>query len=115
MEYDGMAYIKLYEDSSCKKELTRGMYDYYTLKLRIPTGNAYGYKKTLYAKNVGSHKAYNVNVLETQDSSNKAVIIMSKNILAPNEKCLIKISINFEKEEVGQYALGFDVLFDNIP
>ena len=92
---ENQAYLRLYEDMLCNKELRKGITDDYVVSFSVPTGHSdLTYNKTIYVKNTGTHKAYNITVTKQYDSSNKATINSTLTSLSPNysQKRIILLS-----------------------
>ena len=59
--YIGQAKVKLFHDSSCTKELKKNISGKYLTDVRVISGQpTHTLTKRIYAKNLGTHKAYNV-------------------------------------------------------
>lgn len=95
--YIGQAKVKLFHDSSCKKELTKDITGKYLLNTKVISGQpTHVFKKRIYAKNLGTHKAYNVNLVGSNQN-----ISIQKETLRNNEKCYIDISVEIPKGDKG--------------
>ena len=93
MEYIGMAKLKLYEDISCTQEAKTNIYGSYALNIKVISGQpTHTFIKTMYIKNVGTHKAYNISL--KRDNNN---ISIEKETLNPNEKCKVTITKKIQK------------------
>ena len=113
---ENQAYLRLYEDMLCNKELRKGITDDYVVSFSVPTGHSdLTYNKTIFVKNTGTHKAYNITVTKQYDSSNKATINSKLTSLAPKHSGKFKISIPYSKGEKKNYQISLNVEYDNIP
>lgn len=114
--YNGQAKLKLYEDTSCTKEIRLSPIGEYILNARIVTGHSSGtYNKNIYIKNVGSHSAYNISVTKLTDTSSEATIQNSFSILPSNAREVIKISIPYTKGDRNTIRISMKIDYDNIP
>ena len=114
--YNGQAKLKLYEDTSCTKEIRLSPTGEYILNARIVTGHASGtYNKNIYIKNVGSHSAYNISVTKLTDTSSEATIQNSFSTLPSNARKVIKVSIPYTKGDRNTIRISMKVDYDNIP
>ena len=97
MEYVGMAKLKLYEDICCTQEAKFNTYGNYVLDIKAISGQpTHTLTKRIYAKNLGTHKAYNVNLVGINQN-----ISIQKETLRSNEKCYIDISTEIPKGDKG--------------
>ena len=114
--YSGQAKLKLYEDTSCTKEIRLSPTGEYILNARIVTGHASGtYNEKIYVKNVGSHSAYNISVTKLTDTSSEATIQNSFSTLPSNAREVIKVSIPYAKGDRNTIRISMKVDYDNIP
>ena len=110
------ALLKLYLDMSCTMELNKGVSNTYVINSNIPTGHGdIEFKKHLYVKNVGSHKAYNIKTYLYGNTTQECEITSSKEELKPNESDVIVISKKYHKGETSNNVLSVGVEYDNIP
>ena len=110
------AYLKIYEDMACTKELKQGFNNDYIINVQVPTGYSnINYKKNLYVKNVGTHTAYNIVSSKNYDSSSKATVTLSKSILHSKESALLQVSINYTKGDKVNHQVQVTLDYDNIP
>ena len=113
---ENQAYLRLYEDMLCNKELLKGITDDYVVSFSVPTGHSdLTFNKTIYVKNTGTHKAYNITVTKQYDSSKKATINSKLTSLAPQHSDKFKVSIPYSKGEKKNYQVSLNVEYDNIP
>lgn len=110
------AYIKIYKDMACTKELGKGLDDSYVINVNVPTGHSsLTLKHNIYIKNVGTYKAYNIALTKTFDSSNKSEIIFSCTALDPGRSARILLTAPYSKGEKSNYTIGIHLEYDNIP
>ena len=95
--YIGQAKVKLFHDLSCKKELKKDISGKYFIDVKAISGqHTHTLTKRIYAKNLGTHKAYNVNLVGSNQN-----ISIQKETLRSNEKCYIDISVEIPKGDKG--------------
>lgn len=110
------AYLRIYEDMSCTKELKQGVNNDYIINIQVPTGHSdINYKKNIYIKNIGTHKAYNIIANKSYDSSNKANLTLSKNNLVSTEYTKLEVSIQYCKGDTTNHQVQIKLEYDNIP
>lgn len=113
--YEGMAKLKLYEDSSCLNELPRAFNGNYIFTTSIPTGSsAINYNRNIYIKNVGTHTAYRVNLSKISGDKEVALTI-PKTEMFPKSIMTCKAQINFLKGEKYSGAIQLKLDYDNLP
>lgn len=114
--YTGQAKLKLYEDSSCTKEITLSHNGDYILNSKIITGHSNGeYRKNVYVKNVGTHKAYNIYVNIISDWSNSVTISKNFNVLPSNSKEVFTITTPYVKGDKKTIRVSIKLDYDNVP
>ena len=111
MEYIGMAKLKLYEDISCTQEAKTNTYGSYVLNVKAISGQpTHTFTKTMYVKNVGTHKAYNVKL--KGDNKN---ISLEKEIIEPKEKCKVTITKEIQKGDKNISIYLTDLEYTQLP
>ena len=68
------------------------------------------FKKRIYAKNLGTHKAYNVNLVGSNQN-----ISIQKETLRSNEKCYIDISAEIPKGDKGIRTISIKLEYTQLP
>lgn len=110
------AYLRIYEDMACTKEIKNGLSDSYIVSIMIPTGHGnINFRRNLYIKNTGTHTAYNVTSNKIYDSSNKATVSVVKNTLRPKESTIVEVGIQYLKGETTSHLVTVELEYDNIP
>ena len=95
--YIGQAKVKLFHDSSCTKELKKDISGKYFIDVKAISGQpTHTLTKRIYAKNLGTHKAYNVNLVGSNQN-----VFMQKKELKSNEISYIDISVEIPKGDKG--------------
>lgn len=112
--YTGRPYIKLFEDYCCTKELYVNVLGNYVTITQIISGiSDIDFKRRIYVKNVGSHKAFNVKIIAMFDDSDVTVEFKKKTI-KPNEVAELDLTIPVKKGQkiikVLKYTLEYDCL-----
>lgn len=105
MAYEGMCKIKLYKNKACTDPIESDVDDTFIYNSEPVSNNALKpITFTLYAKNVGTHKAYDVNVRVMQ-TDYPIVATIDKTTIFPNEIVKVVLSGNFEEGTVGNKSL----------
>lgn len=113
--YEGMAKLKLYEDSSCLNELPRAYNGNYIFSTSIPTGSsAINYNRNIYIKNVGTHTAYKI-ALSKISGDKETILITPKTELLSSKTMVCKAQINFLKGEKFSGSIQLKLDYDNLP
>lgn len=109
--YIGQAKVKLFHDSSCMKELKKDISGKYFIDARVISGQpTHTLTKRIYAKNLGTHKAYNVNLVGSNQN-----ISIQKETLRSNEKCYIDISAEIPKGDKGIRTFLIKLEYTQLP
>lgn len=109
--YIGQAKLKLFHDSSCTKELKKDISGKYFLDVRVISGQPTHILTTkIYAKNLGTHKAYNINLTGSNQN-----ISIEKQTLRSKEKCYIDISTEIPKGDKGIRILLNKLEYTQLP
>ena len=113
--YTGRPFIKLFEDISCTKELNVDLFDNYITTVQVISGiSDIIFKKKIYIKNVGSHKAYNVKVTAMFDDNDVESSLECETIM-PLEVVEFKISMPIVKGQTMARILSYKIDYDTIP
>ena len=112
--YTGRPYIKLFEDCCCTKELYVDVFGNYATIAQIISGiSDIDFKRRIYVKNVGSHKAFNAKIVAMFDNNDVIAEINYKTI-KPNEVAELDFTIPIKKGQkmikVLKYTLEYDCL-----
>lgn len=116
--YEGQAKIILCEDTACTKQLSLAPNGDYVVIMPITTGHSNGlYRKNIYMKNVGTHKAYNIVVSEVSDESNKFTVTPPSvsTLDGSTGRTKIEIVTSYIQGERSNNRLILRVNYDNIP
>lgn len=106
------AKIKLFRDSSCTNEIqqTNGVYQLNTSLLATSTYTA---NQSMYLKNVGDHKAYNITLISAGDTPIGAITLPSIELSqGAIMKCDIPININEGSDFHG--TVNITMTYDNL-
>lgn len=109
--YIGQAKVKLFHDLSCKKELKKDISGKYFIDVRVISGQpTHTLTKRIYAKNLGTHKAYNVNLVGSNQN-----VFMQKKELKSNEISYIDISVEIPKGDKGIRTILTKLEYTQLP
>ena len=109
--YIGQAKVKLFDDFLCKKELKKDISGKYFIDVRIISGQpTHTLTKRIYAKNLGTHKAYNVNLVGSNQN-----VFMQKKELKSNEISYIDISVEISKGDKGIRTILTKLEYTQLP
>lgn len=113
--YTGRPYIKLFEDCSCTKEVAIDMFGNYITTTQIISGiSDIDYKRKIYVKNVGTHKAYNV-VVTAMFSDNNIVCELNQDLIKPKQVVELILTIPIVKGQTIAKSLSYEIQYDCLP
>lgn len=106
------AKIKLYRDSSCTKELTQ-VNGTYQLNSSFLASSTYTANQSIYIKNTGDHKAYNINITATGSILVGDITLPSTELsIGAVMKCNIPINIQ-DGSDINE-TINITINYDNI-
>ena len=111
-EFNGMSYLRMYSNRAGTNELpmVNGCYEF---SFPVISTNAYSpYSFCLYLKNVGSHNAYDVSVICTNDTT--ATIKTLNQKVHPNGVTPVRIKFPIAKNTNKTQVFKFKVHYDSI-
>jgi hypothetical protein len=108
------AIVKCFENKNCTRELKTDDSGYILDLSLLSSNNDSQYKKNIYVKNVGTHRAYRVQVQELSDSLNKCTLYVDKTELGINEVGTLSVSLSIVKGENKTGTLYFKLNYDNV-
>ena len=113
--YTGRPFIKLFEDINCIKELGVDLFGNYITTLQLINDiDDIVFKRKIYVKNVGTHKAYNVKITAMfNDSSIESSL--DHEVITPLEVIEFKTSIPIVKGQTIAKTLSYKIDYDTIP
>ena len=113
--YTGRPYIKLFEDLSCTKEVGVDAFGNYVTTCQIISGiSDIDFKRKIYVKNVGSHKAFNVKIIAMFSDSHVIAEVNYKTI-KPNEVAELVLIIPVQKGQTMTKVLYYTLEYDCLP
>lgn len=113
-EYDGMAFIKLYINRACTKEIEKDVNGDYILDKNKVSNNAHNPMTfTFYAKNVGSHKAYDYKIIKASGSTLEYSIVTNKTNLASSEQARVMLIATIPSGNTNK-NMNVRVEYDNV-
>lgn len=109
------AIIKCYDNKNCTRELNKDTDGNYILDLHMLSSNSDNqYKKFIYYKNKGTHRAYRISLLELSDTLNKCTMSLDKTTLGLEETGVITINIPIVQGENLTGTFSFRLNYDNV-
>lgn len=112
-EYDGMAFVKLYTNRACTREIDKDVNDDYVFNVNKISNNAHNpLTITFYAKNIGSHKAYDFKMTKLTTPIDYT-LISNKSTLLPTEISICKAKIVVPNDNI-TYTFSIKVEYDNV-
>ena len=113
--YTGRPYIKLFEDCSCTKEVDVDVFGNYVTTTQIISGiSDIDFKRKIYVKNVGSHKAFNVKMIAMFSDSDIIAEINCETI-KPKEVAELVLIIPIKKGQNMTKVLNYTLEYDCLP
>jgi hypothetical protein len=107
------AVLKLYNDSKCSGELATNSEGNYTISVFLIAASDYTAIKTIYIKNIGTHKAYNISVDIAGDITFEPVSLLHAE-LSVNDIMKCDILIPITKDITIKGNLNITINYDNI-
>lgn len=112
MAYTGMSYVELYKNNALTDVVPKNVNGDYIYELDVISNNARSpYTFNVYARNIGDHKAYGVQISVTQGSATTTTTPLD---LVPNQYTKIPISINIAQGAITQEYVELKVVYDSI-
>lgn len=113
---DGMAYLKIFENQACTRELPKDENGNYILNISFLTANAQEpYQIILWVKNDGSHSAYDSSVtIESSTISNSQVDVQLPSVIYSQEIKKTLISFPTVQGLTGEHTITLRIYYDNI-
>ena len=113
--YTGRPYIKLFEDLSCTKEVGVDVFGNYVTTCQIISGiSDIDFKRKIYVKNVGSHKAFNVKII-AMFSDSDIIAEINYETIKPNEVAELVFTIPVQKGQNMTKVLNYTLEYDCLP
>lgn len=113
--YTGRPYIKLFEDCSCTKEVGVDAFGNYVTTCQIISGiSDIDFKRKIYVKNVGSHKAFNTKLIAMFDN-NDVIAEINYETIRPNEVAELDLTIPIKKGQNMTKVLNYTLEYDCLP
>ena len=113
--YTGRPYIKLFEDCCCTKEVRVDVFGNYVTTCQIISGiSDIDFKRRIYVKNVGSHKAFNVKLIAMFDDSD-VITEFNYETIKPNEVAELDLTIPIKKGQNMTKVLNYTLEYDCLP
>ena len=113
--YTGRPYIKLFEDCSCTKEVDVDVFGNYITTTQIISGiSDIDFKRKIYVKNVGSHKAFNVKIIAMFGDSD-VIAEINYETIKPNEVAELVLTIPVKKGQNMTKVLNYTFEYDCLP
>ena len=113
--YTGGPYIKLFEDCSCTKEVSVDVFGNYVTTCQIISGiSDIDFKRRIYVKNVGSHKAFNAKIIAMFDN-NDVIAEINCETIKPNEVAELDLTIPIKKGQNMTKVLNYTFEYDCLP
>ena len=110
--YEGMSYVQLYKNRGCTEVIPQDVNGNYTLDFGVISNNAHSpLTFNIYAKNIGTHKAYDVTI--TQLSGNATITFIKCDVIQ-NQIKFIPLSLIINKNQTTQESIVFKVEYDSI-
>ena len=110
--HEGMSYIQLYKNRSCTDVIPQDVNGNYTLDFGVISNNAHNpFTFNIYAKNIGTHKAYEVMVTKL---SGDMTSTFTKCDIVPRQVKFIPLSISIDKNQTIQEIVTFKLEFDSV-
>jgi hypothetical protein len=110
---EGMAFLKLYENKACTRELKKDVNGNYILNVPVLTANAQSpFISNIFVKNEGDHKAYDCNItLISSTITNTSIVttVVSNVILVVGESRKCTISVPIAQGVTGTYTVTIKV------
>lgn len=111
----GMSYVQLYKNKACTRELKKDSEGKYLLDIEVLTGNSQSpYQIILYAKNNGSHKAYDVSLELLSSSLSNTAVVNQKNTLESLEDSKITITFPTASLQRGNHSIEMRLNYDSV-
>ena len=113
--YTGRPYIKLFEDLSCTREVDVDVFGNYVTTCQIISGiSDIDFKRRIYVKNVGSHKAFNVKIIAMFDN-NDVITEFNHKTIKPNKVAELDLTIPIKKGQNMTKVLNYTLEYDCLP
>ena len=113
--YTGRPYIKLFEDCSCTKEVSVDVLGNYVTTCQMISGiSDIDFKRKIYVKNVGSHKAFNAKIIAMFDN-NDVIAEINYETIRPNEVAELVFTIPVQKGQNMTKVLNYTLEYDCLP
>lgn len=110
--YEGMSYVQLYRNRAMTRTIPQDASGNYALDIGVISNNAHSpYTFNVYAKNIGTHKAYDVNI--TILNGNATTTFVKQDIPHLGFKT-IPFSITLNKNQTIQEIIMFSLEFDSV-
>lgn len=107
-----MAYVMLYENFACTRELKKDSDGYYVLKKETVSNNAISpLKINIYLRNLGDHPAYNVSITLKQGSASFTQEIPK---ILPRQVKIHKMSVEIPRMSTKIEEIKGELRYDNI-
>lgn len=110
--YEGMSYVQLYRNKALTQKLPQDLFGHYMLDLGVISNNAHSpYTFNVYMKNIGTHKAYDVDItILTGDATTTFV----KQDLLPFQFKTAQFAIVLDKNQIIQEFITFQLEYDSV-
>ena len=113
--YTGRPYIKLFEDCSCTREVDVDVFGNYITTTQIISGiSDIDFKRKIYVKNVGSHKAFNVKIM-AMFSDSDVITELNYETSKANEVAELILTIPVKKGQNMTKVLNYTLEYDCLP
>ena len=113
--YTGRPYIKLFKDCCCTKEVDVDVFGNYITTTQIISGiSDIDFKRKIYVKNVGSHKAFNAKIIAMFDN-NDVITEFNYETIRPNEVAELVFTIPVKKGQNMTKVLNYTLEYDCLP
>ena len=110
--YEGMSYIQLYKNRACTELVPQDVNGNYIFDIGVINNNIRNpFIFNLYAKNIGTHKAYEVNVTVV---SGEATTSFIKCDIVPRQVKIIPFFIVIDKNQTIKSVTTFKLEFDSV-
>ena len=110
--YEGMSYVQLYRNRACTELIPQDTNGNYVLNLGVISNNAHNpYTFNIFAKNIGTHKSYDVNV--TNISEGCSTTFLKCDIL-PGQVKLVTLLTDIDVNQTAPIIVTFKLEFDSV-
>lgn len=114
MGYTGESYLEFYKDKGCTNKLMPDIEGHYVLELNAVTDNALmPMSFPIWAKNVGTHNAYDV-VATITSSSLPATAIGKVDVIEPNTVSAVLVGVDIPKGTKNNIEIKINVEYSNV-